>query len=43
MKEKDKTMARYLSKTDISNMSDEEFKATIIRILSRLEKNRRHQ
>lgn len=42
MKEK-YTMARYLRITDIGNMSDEEFKATIIRILNRLEKKRRHQ
>ena len=31
MKEQDKAMARDLGKTDISNMTDEEFKATIIR------------
>ena len=35
MKEQDKAMA---SETDISNMSDGKFKATIIRILSGLEK-----
>ena len=38
MKEQDKAMARDLSKTNISNMPDGEFKANIIRILTRLEK-----
>ena len=38
MKEQDHTTARDLSKTDISNMPDGEFKATIIRILTGLEK-----
>ena len=38
MKEQDKTMAIYLSETDTSNMSDGQFKATIIRILTGLEK-----
>jgi len=32
-------MVRDLSKTDISNMPDGEFKATIIRILTGLEEN----
>ena len=31
---------QYLIKTDISNMPDPEFKATVIRILARLEKSR---
>ena len=43
MKERDKSMARDLSKTDTSNMPDGEFKATIIRILTGLEKRIRHQ
>ena len=34
MKEQDKAMATYLSKTDISNMPDGQFKAMIIRILT---------
>jgi len=38
MKEQDKVMAGDLSETDVSNMPDGEFKAMIIRILSRLEK-----
>ena len=38
MKEQDEAMARDLGKTDISNMPDGEFKATIIRILTGLEK-----
>ena len=38
MKEQDKAIARDLSKIDISNMFDREFKATIIRILTGLEK-----
>ena len=38
MKEQDKAMGRSLSKTDISNMPDGEFKAMIRRLLSRLEK-----
>ena len=38
MKEQDKAIARDLSKIDISNMLDREFKATIIRILTGLEK-----
>ena len=38
MKEQDKAMGRNLSKTDISNMPDGEFKAMIRRLLSRLEK-----
>ena len=37
-KKKDKTTARDLSRTDISNMPDGEFKATILRILTGLEK-----
>ena len=39
-KEQDKVMARDLTKTGISNMPDGEFKATIISILSGLEKSR---
>ena len=42
MKEQDKAIARDLSETDISNMPDEEFKATIIRKLTRLEKKVEH-
>ena len=38
MKEQDKTKARDLNKTDISNMHDGEFKTMIIRILTGLEK-----
>ena len=38
MKEQDKAMVRDVSKTDISNMSDKEFKAMIIRIRTELEK-----
>ena len=38
MKARDKATARHLSKTDIGNMPDGEFKATIIRILTGLEK-----
>lgn len=38
MKEKDKAMARDLSKTDINSMPAREFKATIIKILTGLEK-----
>ena len=38
MKEEDKVAVRDLSKTDISNILDEEFKAKIIRILTGLEK-----
>ena len=38
MKEQDTAMARHLRKTDISNMPAEELKATIIRILTVLEK-----
>ena len=38
MKEKDKAMARDLSKTDISNTSDREIKTMTTRILIRLEK-----
>ena len=38
MKEQDKATARELSKIDISNTPDREFKAMIIRILTRLEK-----
>jgi len=38
MKEQDKAMARDLSQTGISDMPDGEFKATIIRILTVLEK-----
>lgn len=39
MKEKDKAMARDLSKTDINSMPAREFKATIIKILNGLQKN----
>ena len=38
MKEQDKASARDLSETAISNMPDGAFKATIIRILTGLEK-----
>ena len=38
MKEQDKATARDPSEADISNMLDREFKAMIIRILTRLEK-----
>jgi len=38
MKEQDKATARDLSKTEVSNMPDGKFKATIIRILTGLEK-----
>ena len=38
VKEQDTAMARHLRKTDISNMPAEELKATIIRILTVLEK-----
>ena len=38
MIEQDKTTAKYLSKGDISIMSDGEFKAVIARILTGLEK-----
>ena len=38
MKEQDKVMARDLIKTDVSNMTEGEFRATIIRILSGLRK-----
>ena len=37
MKEKDKVTSRDLSETDINNISDGEFKATIIRILTGFE------
>ena len=43
MKEQDKATTRDLSKIDTSNMPDGEFKATIIRILTGLEKRIRHQ
>ena len=39
-KEQEKITAKDLVKTDISNMPDPEFKATVIRILARLEKSR---
>ena len=42
-KGQDKATARYLSKTDISNMPDREFKAMIIRILTGPEKSGRHE
>ena len=38
MKERNKATSRDLSKTDINNMPDGDFKATIIMILSGLEK-----
>ena len=38
MKEQDKATAIDLSKTDISNILDEKFKATIIRIFAGLKK-----
>ena len=38
MKEQDKVMARDLSETDIRNMPDGTFKATITRILTGFEK-----
>ena len=38
MKEQDKAMARDLSKTDINNVPDRLLKATIIRMLTELEK-----
>ena len=40
MKEKDKATARDLSKTDISNTPDREFKAKVMRILTGLEERR---
>lgn len=39
MEEQDQTIARDLSKTDISNMADREFKVMTVKILSRLEKS----
>ena len=42
MKEQDKAMARGLSRTEINNIPDGEFKATIVKILTGLEK-RQHQ
>ena len=38
MKEQDKAIAREISETDVSYMSDEELKTIIIRILTGLEK-----
>lgn len=38
MKEQDKITAKDLSKMEISNMPDREFKVLIIKILTRLEK-----
>ena len=38
MKEQDKIMVRDLIKTDISNMPDQEFKATVISIFIGVEK-----
>lgn len=43
MKEQDKTMARDLSKIDTSNLPDRESKKFIIRILTGLVKNERHE
>lgn len=40
MEEQDKAMARKQSETDISSMPNEEFKATIMRIITGLEKRR---
>ena len=37
MKKKDRVMARDLIETDIKNMMDVEFKATVIRILTGFE------
>ena len=39
-KEQERVTARDLIKTDISNITDLEFKATIIKIFARLEKSR---
>ena len=39
MKEQEKVMVRDLIETDISNMTDGEWKATIIRILAGFEKS----
>ena len=38
MKEQGKAMVRNLNQTDINNMSDEEFKAIIIKAFTGLEK-----
>lgn len=38
IKEQDKTIARHLSKTEINNMPDREFKIIVIKILTGLEK-----
>lgn len=38
MKEQDKATARDLSQTDIRNIPDREFKAMIMRVLTRLKK-----
>ena len=38
MKEQDKTIAKHLSETDISNMPNREFKVMTINILTGLEK-----
>ena len=43
MKEQEKATAGDLSKTDISNMPDREFKEMIIKRLSGLEKSRIHE
>ena len=42
-KKQEKVMARDLIETDISNMPDPEFKATIIRIVAGLEKSIEHR
>lgn len=39
MEEQDQTIARDLSKTDVSNMADREFKVMTVKILSGLEKS----
>ena len=38
MKEQDKAIASYLTETDRSNIPDGEFKATILRIVTGLER-----
>ena len=43
MKEQEKAIARDLSETDMSDMPDREFKAMIIRILTRLEKSGKYE
>ena len=43
MKEQEKFTVRDLSKIDVSNMPNRKFKVMIIRILTQLEKSRRHE